>query len=869
MKEALHILLAEDNYKVALPIEKILAKTRPIGKDIPDLKMTHVKNLREGLVYLDAKKIDVILLELDSQKEQIEEALANIQAHSPHIPVIVICQEDPTQRRLAFSAGAKEVLFQKEVSAPLLAHTLANAIMLAEIKKELQEARQEVQKRHAEFQAAYQASLHLTATLELQPVLEEVLQNALSLTSANDAHIFLYDGKHLKFGSALFDSQLQEKPYVAIRQNGITYNVAQSGERIVVNDMASHPLFEDQHWNGAILGLPLKIGDEVQGVMNIAFNRPHTFSENELRILQFLGDQATIAIHNARLYEQAQQEIAERKQIEESLRRSEHRYQKLFQSMTSAFAVHEVILDENAKPCDYRFLEVNSRFEQLVNIKAEDLIGRTVLEVIPGIGSYWIQRFGWVAITGKATYFEDYSPDLKKHYAVTAYCPQEGQFATLFTDITARKLAGQALRESEERYRKLFASSKDAIMTLEPPDWKFTSGNPAILKMFNIKDEEKFTSFKFWEISPEKQPDGCRSIEKAKEMLQLAMNEGSNFFEWTHKRLNGEEFPATVLLTRVDLNERAFLLATVRDITVRRKAENALRESEEKYRTLFEHIPVGLYLTTPEGQFLDANPAIVKMLGHQNRESLLETEVSNLFVSPKERKREKVLLEENETIQGFEMQMRRRDGAIIWVQDTAQVIRDDKGQILYYQGSLEDITERKRMAEAIKHMATHDALTDLPNRRLFNDRMKLEMAHASRNRRLLGVLLFDLDGFKLVNDTLGHSTGDKLLKILSKRLLSTLRESDTIARMGGDEFLVILPDIDDKEDAAQTAQRILETIHAPFTFNGHKIHLTTSIGVAFFPDDGEDVDTLVKNADIAMYRAKDQEGNRYCYYGED
>lgn len=866
MKGILLTSLTRDTRKEATSVEKKLAETCQAGKGFPSFKVVRENNLQAGLACLERKEIDAVIITHDVPEKQAEEALKDIQARYPHTPILILYKEHgPEHTRLMSFTEGMDVLFQKELSAPLLAQTLANAIRLAETKKELIQARHNAQKHRATFQAVRQASLQLTSTLALQPVLEAVLENALAFISADDAHIFLYDGKNLEFRAALFDGKTQKKPYAAIRKNDLTYTVAESGRRIVVSDAKTHPLFKNQDWNGAIMGLPLKIGNKVQGVMNIAFERQYKFSEDEIHTLQLLGDQAAIAIHNAQLYEKAQQEIAERKQVEKALKETRNRYRKLFQSMTSAFAVHKVVLDENNKPCDYRFLEVNEAFENLTNLKAKDLVGKTVLEVLPEIGEYWINRFGWVAITGKPIYFEDYSPELDKHYAVTAYRPQKGKFATLFTDITARKVAGKALKESEERYRKLFNSSTDAIMTLDPPDWKFSSGNSAILEMFKIENEKEFTSLTPWDISPKKQPDGCLSSEKAKEMISLALKKGSFFLEWTHQRQNGEEFPATVLLTRIDIHEKVFLQATVRDITDRKRIENVLKESEEKYRILFERIPIGLYRTTPSGEILDANPAMVKMLKYPDRKTLLQTKTPALFAHPEDFKKQRTLLKEHGMLQGFRMQVRCYDKTLIWVQDTTQVIRNNKGEV-YYQGSFEDITKRKHMEEEIKHMANHDALTNLPNRRLFNERIQLEMAHARRNQQKLGVLLFDLDGFKDVNDTLGHTTGDQLLKILSKRLIKIMRESDTIARMGGDEFLVLLPGIDNSKDAAKTAQRIIKVVREPFSFNGYKIHLTTSIGIAFYPENGKDVDTLVKNADIAMYRAKRQGGDRYHYY---
>jgi diguanylate cyclase (GGDEF)-like protein/PAS domain S-box-containing protein len=558
-------------------------------------------------------------------------------------------------------------------------------------------------------------------------------------------------------------------------------------------------------------------------------------------------------------------------------------------------------------------------------------------------------------------------------------------------EIRDRKQAEEALRESEERYRKLFDSSKDAIMTLEPPDWRFTSGNNAILDMFKVQNVQEFTLHTPGDLSPQVQPDGRPSKEKALEMIQIALEEGSNFFEWEHQRANGETFPATVLLTRVDLGEKRFLQATVRDITERKRTEQSLKESEEKYRSLFERVPVGLYQTTPQGKIMDANPALAEMLGYADREFLLGVKASDIFVSDQDRKEQLSILEKEDVLPDYEIKLRRRDGSEIWVKDSARVVKDENGEIQYFQGSLVNITERvqlqreveerrlyletvlestlnalitldkkhrilewnagaekvfgytadeaigrdldslianpegeilseassfttqvlnqeivpptetvrydkwgnpinvvlsgapiqvggelvgivasytditkqKDLEKEIKHMATHDALTGLPNRRLFNERIGLEIAHAERNQERVGVMFIDLDNFKEINDTYGHSTGDVLLKKIGERLVNVLRKSDTVARMGGDEFLLIIPEMQKFEDAYATAERILKAMQDPFTCNGNQVKISFSIGIAIYPDHGKDVDTLTKHADSAMYQAKNQGGSTY------
>ncbi len=168
-----------------------------------------------------------------------------------------------------------------------------------------------------------------------------------------------------------------------------------------------------------------------------------------------------------------------------------------------------------------------------------------------------------------------------------------------------------------------------------------------------------------------------------------------------------------------------------------------------------------------------------------------------------------------------------------------------------------DITERTHAEEQIKHLAYHDALTSLPNRLLFKDRLVVAISHALREKGKLGILFLDLDHFKVINDSLGHNVGDRLLQEVAKRIQSTLRESDTVARLGGDEFTVLLPDLENPEDAVRVAQKLLEVIRFPLHLEGHDFEITTSIGISIFPDDGVDAETLIKNADTAMYQAKE------------
>ncbi len=281
-------------------------------------------------------------------------------------------------------------------------------------------------------------------------------------------------------------------------------------------------------------------------------------------------------------------------------------------------------------------------------------------------------------------------------------------------DISEKKEMEKELKESEEKFRSLFESSKDAVMTLKPPEWEFTSANPAAVEIFGAEDEDDFCSRLPWDYSPEKQPDGQSSKAKAKKMIDKAMDEGEAFFEWTHKRLDGEGFPATVLLSRVEVGDEAFLQATVRDITERKEAERRLKKSERRFRRIFEASPDPTFLLNKEGVFKDVNDAALKKLGY-NKEEIVGKELDELPLLGEEAIEKTV---ENfmkrmkgEEVPPYEIEMRSKDGDVVYGEINAKAFMEEEfeGEVVIAR----DITERKKAQEReqlLNSLLRHDVL---------------------------------------------------------------------------------------------------------------------------------------------------------------
>ena len=209
---------------------------------------------------------------------------------------------------------------------------------------------------------------------------------------------------------------------------------------------------------------------------------------------------------------------------------------------------------------------------------------------------------------------------------------------------------------------------------------------------------------------------------------------------------------------------------------------------------------------------------------------------------------------------------RRKNGQVFPEWLSISVIPDEEGGVHRYAAIFSDITERKKAEERIKNLAYFDMLSGLPNRRLFIDRLSMAMATAHRHGHQMAVMFLDLDLFKRINDSLGHNAGDQVLQTVARRLVTSVREGDTVARLGGDEFTILMPEIDSVDDAVRLARRLIEEVKEPFRVEGHELYVTTSLGLAFYPEDGATVESLLKNADTAMYRAKDLGRNSFQMY---
>lgn len=322
-------------------------------------------------------------------------------------------------------------------------------------------------------------------------------------------------------------------------------------------------------------------------------------------------------------------------------------------------------------------------------------------------------------------------------------------------------------------------------------------------------------------------------------------------------------FCLMLLVAGLRSRKKAMFLAEEKSAT-----ENKLHEQQHLFETIFDDTHNGIALLNLDGRFLRANKSLCEMLGYSEADTLAmnfyyiihPNDLNNLQVYIQQ------LLNDQIKVHQSEQQCFKKNGDLLWIMSTLSLIRDNEGKPIYFIIQVQDITLQKKAEERLKHMAYHDPLTGLANRNKLEQFINHMLASARRHQQSFALLFFDLDRFKNINDTIGHEAGDLLLQIIAERLRSTVRGTDLVARLGGDEFVLVITDVKKTEAVALISQKILESIMKVIVIKGQEIYITTSIGISLYPYDGQNMQTLMKNADLALYRAKEHGRNNYQFY---
>jgi diguanylate cyclase (GGDEF)-like protein/PAS domain S-box-containing protein len=431
-----------------------------------------------------------------------------------------------------------------------------------------------------------------------------------------------------------------------------------------------------------------------------------------------------------------------------------------------------------------------------------------------------------------------------------------------YNSIQQSEKALQKEQEHLERYRLLADDVLDLIMFISP-NGQIIDANEAAVKRYGYTHEELVHK----SIQDLRLPEDRLKIA---DLLQKAS--GGIHFECVHVCKDGSVFPVEVSTKVTTYNGHQIIISIFRDITLRKNAEAAVWLEKERAQVTLESIGDAVITTDIQANVEYLNPAAEFLTGWTNLEAkgqplenifhIINEDSGQTVESPIVHclKEGRIVGLTNHTV------LINRTGSTIGIEESAAPIRDRAEAVIGGVLIFRDVSYKRNLMRELAHQAHHDALTGLPNRLNFNESLNQALARAKRKRGMLSVMFLDLDRFKLINDTMGHNLGDLLLKDIAERIRQTLREGDTIARQGGDEFLVLLPEIRDEQEVVSVTERILGVFSQPLMLDGNEVYMSTSIGISLYPTDGSNLETLVKQADTAMYYAKEQGRNNYQFF---
>ncbi|NEX62371.1 EAL domain-containing protein [Noviherbaspirillum galbum] len=547
--------------------------------------------------------------------------------------------------------------------------------------------------------------------------------------------------------------------------------------------------------------------------------------------------------------------------IQPSLPNSESKYELLFEKMEQGFCLLERLPGVSGEPSNYRYVEVNRAFKRETGL--HDAVGKSIREVAPNVEAHLLDSFDKVEANQRSERLEAYVASLGIWVEGTVFpAHAPGQIAVLFSNVSARKRAELALRESETRQRTLLEGHAQAFWETDSqgrviddsPSWRAWTGQTHeawIAQKWHlaIHPADRTRVLQAWQVA---------LATKATFNAELRLRRADDTWCWTNVRA------APVLDS--DGSVLKWVGMTV-DISQQKHVEENLRRSEERLHKIFSQASTGMVETDVNGQMTMVNRKFCEMLGYTEGE-LLAMNVTD--VTAAESLPSTIAAVQALACGGpdavLEKRYLRKDGGYMWAQSSVSALRGPDGQFQGLVAIVVDIGERKQAQERLRHASLHDPLTGLPNRTMLFEYAGYQLPHNRRHHRRTALLFLDLDRFKPVNDSHGHEVGDAVLQEAARRLMASVREEDMVARLGGDEFVILLQDTGDPQYAAEVAWHIASRIAEPFHVGELALSVSTSIGISIFPQDGDDIDTLLSHADMAMYQAKQNGRNNVQFF---
>lgn len=541
--------------------------------------------------------------------------------------------------------------------------------------------------------------------------------------------------------------------------------------------------------------------------------------------------------------------------MQNKLTNSEKKYKNLFENMSAAFTNCELIYDDKGNPVDYRFLEVNNKFEQMTGIKADKWINHTVKELLPDVEPTILKNAIKVIETGNPLEYESYSIPLNKHYMYSTFKSGENSFAIISNDITEKKQTELALIESEKRYRNLFERMTAGFASHKmiydeqgnPVDYKFIEVNNKFKEITGMKDEQ-WVGKTVKEILPQTEDYWIQNY--AKVIASGKSIEIENFSKELDKYYH--------VLAYKTSDSGFATIAT--DVTHRKKTEQLLFAEKERLKITLESIGDGVITTDISGRITMINYVAEKMTGWKNDEARGK-DITKVFDIINETTGQVVKNPAIEALESGEVmelanhtKLRVKDSNEEFIiSDSAAPIRDNRGNIFGAILVFRDVTEAKKRNDEIRYLSMHDSLTGLYNRLFFEE--KLEQFD-NQNLYPLSVIMGDANGLKITNDVFGHNEGDRLLKLISKILCESSRSIDIVARWGGDEFVILMPNGTSKE-AKEVCKKINQACNEiEGQLDGYSACPSISLGYATRMSKDKDIHQVVKTAEDLMYKRK-------------